>query len=80
MALSLNELEGALPSSLTSLKFLVSIQMVGNHLGSSIPPELFESLRFLEVCDFSDNDLEGCLPEDMGESLRELYLGSNRLR
>ena len=59
ISLDNNELNGTLPSSISSLTDLTSLDVRGNFLQGSLPPSLPPSLSKL---DCSDNELSGTFP------------------
>ncbi|GMI95014.1 hypothetical protein like AT5G25930 [Hibiscus trionum] len=77
--LSINNLEGPIPSGLFSFENLTIVYLFKNHLSNEIPREI-NALNLVEV-DLSQNNLTGSIPEGFGklQSLRFLNLFSNQL-
>ncbi|KAG2648666.1 hypothetical protein PVAP13_1NG022756 [Panicum virgatum] len=76
--LSRNSLSGQIPSQLTNLRGLRSLNMSGNYLSGGIP-EHIGNLTLLECLDLSWNRLEGSIPLSMSDllSLTSLNLSNN---
>lgn len=71
-----NNLRGQLPRKLTSLKWLVLLDLRHNRLRGPLLPEL-GSLRGLTLLDVSENQLEGPVPPGFGGLVRLEWLGLN---
>lgn len=75
-----NKVGGSLPSELSALTDLVTLDLSQNALTGSLPKSLstIKSLRYLML---RDNGLKGAIPKDFAnfENLRELHLGQNEL-
>ena len=82
LTLSLNGLEGQIPSAIAGLSHLTSLDLSWNRLQGSIPGELLRHTRLARL-NLSGIDLEGPLPSGLGglSNLTELHLAYNfRLR
>lgn len=64
MAISDNQLEGHIPSGISSLRGLLSLDFARNNLTGSIPPEIGE-MTSLEFLDLSRNRLAGQIPSSL---------------
>ncbi|XP_051129633.1 receptor-like protein kinase HSL1 [Andrographis paniculata] len=77
--LSLNQIEGEIPSNLFLLKNLSKVYLFNNQFSGPIPQEI-QSFKIVEI-DLSKNNLTGRIPEDFGKlnNLEVLSLFANRL-
>jgi Leucine-rich repeat (LRR) protein len=77
---SSNSFSGEIPSELTNLRGLRSLNMSRNHL-SGVIPEHIGNLKLLESLDLSWNQLAGPIPLGMSDlfSLASLNLSNNNL-
>ncbi|KAL5576701.1 hypothetical protein UlMin_018400 [Ulmus minor] len=73
-------LKGFLPSDISRLRHLLSINLSGNSIHGSIPSSL-GNITSLQVLDLSYNFFNGSVPESLGQltSLKRLNLNSNLL-
>ncbi|KAI0497914.1 hypothetical protein KFK09_021152 [Dendrobium nobile] len=73
-------LKGFLPSDISKLKHLVSINLSGNNIQGSIPFSM-GTITGLQTLDLSYNQFNGSIPESLGQlkSLRILNLNGNLL-
>ena len=80
LALSGNNLTGAIPRELGGLANLVRLYVGSNQLAGAIPPEL-GGLANLELLELQYNQLTGGIPEELANlaNLELLYLGDNQL-
>ena len=78
--LSMNNLEGIIPSTIGNLNSLVKLNLGFNKLQGIIPSEICQN-KSLESIELFMNQLEGKLPSDIGEisNLKELTLFNNLL-
>ncbi|XP_073059641.1 uncharacterized protein [Primulina eburnea] len=80
--LSLNQLNGILPTSLGNLsKSLWSFVAAGCHIKGSIPPTI-GNLTGLKSLNLDGNELTGLIPKTVGEltQIEQLFLRQNRLQ
>ena len=80
LALSLNQLSGAIPSELGDLKALEYLSLSSNELSGFIPLEL-SNLQALEYLSLQANQLSGTIPPELGSltNLEFLSLQDNQL-
>ncbi|GJR51853.1 leucine-rich repeat protein [Tanacetum coccineum] len=80
LSLGDNQLFGNLPSSISSLVGLTTIQLGANQLKGKIPPAIGR-LQKLQFLDLSSNQFSGPIPDAIGNLslLNRLYLNSNKL-
>ncbi|KAK8935606.1 Receptor-like protein kinase 2 [Platanthera zijinensis] len=80
LSISASNLTGAIPSSLSSCRRLVFIDLSFNSLSGAIPDSLFR-LPSLHSLILNSNSLSGQIPSSLGEAtaLHELLLYDNRL-
>ncbi|EES01457.1 receptor-like protein kinase HSL1 [Sorghum bicolor] len=77
--LSGNQLSGAIPKSVASLRQLTFLDMSRNQLSGAIPAEL-GAMPVLSVLDLSSNELSGAIPPELVKpNLNSLDLSSNHL-
>ncbi|KAK9293262.1 hypothetical protein L1049_021253 [Liquidambar formosana] len=78
--LSQNHLMGGIPSEITSLFALGTLNLSMNHLNGSIPQNI-GNLRWLETLDHSNNSLSGPIPQSISAltSLAHFKLSHNNL-
>ncbi|WOL02900.1 piriformospora indica-insensitive protein 2-like [Canna indica] len=76
--LSMNSLNGSLPTSLGSLSSLLKLDLSNNQFNGGLPPDI-GNLRQLSLLDLRNNSLSGASPKSlMGmESLEDLLLSYN---
>ena len=75
-----NNMEGKLPSTISDLENLKSLELSFNKISGSIPAEVGQ-LSQLEVFALNGNNIEGSIPSSIGSmsSLKELHLSSNKI-
>ena len=80
MALSGNQLSGAIPPELAGLTQLQRLWLSGNQLSGAIPPEL-AGLTQLQWLNLSGNQLSGAIPPELAglTQLQRLWLSGNQL-
>jgi len=78
--LMFNNLQGTLPTSLSTLTELRVLELSFNQLNGSLPASLGD-LQKLEVLALNGNDLQGSIPSSYGnmKNLIQLHLSSNKL-
>jgi hypothetical protein len=77
--LSANQLSGAIPDSVVSLRGLTQMNFSNNQLSGEIPAAL-GSMPVLTLLDLSSNQLSGSIPASLGNMrVNQLNLSSNRL-
>jgi hypothetical protein len=76
-----NNLMGSLPSELTALTKLLTLDLSQNMLTGSLPHQYGGAWTELRSMVLSDNQIEGLIPSEFGDfaSLRTLFLGGNQL-
>uniref|UniRef100_A0A7N0TSI9 Protein kinase domain-containing protein n=1 Tax=Kalanchoe fedtschenkoi TaxID=63787 RepID=A0A7N0TSI9_KALFE len=74
-------LSGKLPESLKYCRSLQTLDLSGNSLSGSIPPQICSWLPYLVTLDLSNNRLSGSIPAQIGDCkfLNTLLLSRNRL-
>ncbi|CAM8956183.1 unnamed protein product [Rhodiola kirilowii] len=74
-------LSGQLPESLKFCRSLQTIDLSGNSLSGSIPPQICSWLPYLVTLDLSNNHLSGSIPDEIGNCkfLNTLILTQNHL-
>lgn len=79
LVLAGNQISGAIPDSVSSLRFLTDFNLSNNHLSGDIPAGIGD-LPVLTLLDLSNNDLSGEIPPTFGNlRINELNLSSNHL-
>nr|TKS14866.1 hypothetical protein D5086_0000039140 [Populus alba] len=75
-----NEISGAIPEELSSLKSLEILKLGGNKLWGTIPPS-FANITSLLTLNLATNNLGGMIPDDFGrfKNLKHLDLSINYL-
>jgi len=78
--LSVNQLTGSIPSTLSTLTLLTAMYLNNNQLVGDIP-DVFSALTGLANLDFSSNNLTGPLPPSVGNltALASLHIQNNQL-
>ncbi|KAI4342991.1 hypothetical protein MLD38_027547 [Melastoma candidum] len=73
-------LRGSLPTEISMLQHLQSINLSGNSIQGTIPSS-FGNITSLQILDLSYNDFNGSIPGSLGQltSLKKLYLNGNQL-
>ncbi|CAH2054626.1 unnamed protein product [Thlaspi arvense] len=73
-------LEGEFPSGVKECSFLVGLNLTGNSLSGTLPPDLFSLLRYLSAVDLSYNSFSGEIPDTWSNIsyLDTLLLDHNR--
>lgn len=78
LRLSNNEIEGTIPSTITSLPLSV-MDLGGNRLTGTIPPTIARS-PFLKILIINNNQFGGTIPDNLSKwNLEELDLSNNQL-
>ncbi|KAL4631871.1 hypothetical protein ACB092_04G009200, partial [Castanea dentata] len=74
-------LKGKFPRGLVDCSELIFLDLSGNEISGSIPPDISEILPAVEVLNLSNNNLSGEIPSSMGNcsNLLVLILNNNRL-
>ncbi|KAL2240466.1 probable inactive receptor kinase At1g27190 [Sesamum indicum] len=74
-------LTGSIPDSLQFCHSLQTLNLAGNSLSGSIPPQICTWLPYLVTLDLSQNSLTGQIPEDLANCsyLNNLILDDNKL-
>nr|POE98451.1 putative inactive leucine-rich repeat receptor-like protein kinase [Quercus suber] len=74
-------LKGKFPRGLVDCSALIILDLTGNGISGSIPPDISEILPAVEVLKLSNNNLSGEIPSSMGNcsNLKVLILDNNRL-
>lgn len=67
-------LSGTIPASLSAISGLRKLDLSGNKLSGTIPPELG---LHLEALDLSNNALEGLVPPELASQLKSIVLSRN---
>ncbi|KAL2501156.1 putative LRR receptor-like serine/threonine-protein kinase [Forsythia ovata] len=80
LSLSLNELDGEIPSNISECSQLQFLSLSFNKFRGSIPSEIGR-IRTLQILYLGSNDLSGAIPPELGnlENLVELSIGDNFL-
>ncbi|CAL9014512.1 unnamed protein product [Prunus brigantina] len=75
------ELSGAIAKDIEYCSSLQNLDLGGNKLSGSIPPDICTWLPFLVTLDFSNNDFSGPIPTDLQHCkyLNNLILSDNKL-
>ena len=80
LGLASNNLQGEIPTQLSSLAMLQLLELGSNELSGTIPPDL-SSLTNLQALNLGNNDLEGGIPTQLSAlvNLQALHLDRNQL-
>ncbi|KAL2900292.1 Inactive LRR receptor-like serine/threonine-protein kinase BIR2 [Bienertia sinuspersici] len=75
------QLSGQIPDSLEYCSSIQTLDLSGNSLTGTIPPNICSWVPFLVTLDLSSNQLSGQIPPDLGKCqyLNKLVLSDNRL-
>lgn len=74
-------LSGPLPSSISNITSLRSLNLYGNKLSGSLPPDMCLNMPDLRAFDLGNNQFSGTIPKEFGNctSLSDLFLRENNL-